>query len=167
MANDCCFKMKLVGDKKDRDAWLKKMESYDEDNHFHRIFWTEVYDEDEEATYIAGDCAWSVESCCRSGYTGGVDLLEKNSKDLNLTVEIWTTEPGMGFQEHYIYDKGECEEDECVDYSEHYWDRTDYPEFADYVNEWWGEECPYVEEDFDEDGYMEEGGFSNYGAWHI
>lgn len=79
-----------------------------------------VYDEegtdDDYMMLISGVCAWSLESCCRaSGYSEGVDLFEVNSKDLNIVMEAHSEELGMGFREHYIYDKGKCLADECYE----------------------------------------------------
>lgn len=39
------------------------------------------------------------------------------SDDLNLMIEIYSTEEGMGFQEHFFFDKGDVAIDEC--YSVH------------------------------------------------
>jgi len=168
MANNCFYTMKVNGTKENREAWVKKMKDYDEPDHFYRIFSADVYDEDDDSTYISGDCAWSIETCCRgSGYSGGDDLLAKNTKDLGLSVEIWSEEPGMAFQEHYIYNKGECEADECVEFHEHYWDESDYPTFAEYVEDVWDGDCPVDEEDFDEEGWARVGGFDEYCNWNI
>jgi len=120
MPNYCDYIMKVKGTADNCRAFLKKLNDYDEPNHFWRIF--EAYDDDEydmndgnHVMEISGYCAWSIESCCRaSGYSGGTDLLSVNTKDLDLEVEIYTEEPGMCFQEHYIYKKGSCLVDECV-----------------------------------------------------
>jgi len=167
MANNCYFSMKVNGSKENREAWIRKMTDYEEPDYFHRIFTVDVYDDDEESTYIKGDCAWSIETCCReSGYSGGVDLLAKNTKDLVLDVEIWSEEPGLAFQEHYIYKKGKCEADECVEFHEYYWDTSEYPTFEEYNKEEWDGECPAAEEDFD-DGQARVGGFEGYCNWNI
>ena len=118
MPNYCNYTMKIKGMKEKCDRWLDKLRDYDEDNHFWRIFESEVYDEGgtENDYYmcISGYCAWSLESCCRSGYTEE-DLFEKNTRQFGLVMEAWSEEPGIGFQEHYIYNKGDCIKDECVD----------------------------------------------------
>ena len=77
-----------------------------------------------------GDCAWSVESCCRaSGYSNGVDLLELNTRELNLDVQIFSQEPGMAFEEEYLYKHGECIVDECNDLKTISWDLEQYPTY--------------------------------------
>ena len=95
----------------------------------------EDYDEIKEnglfEAFVYGDCAWSVESCmfdAEYGYIGdklygtyyfdckndgrvnnedfrGTHMVEA-TKDLNLTVEIYSREPGACFMEHFIVDKG-------------------------------------------------------------
>ena len=71
------------------------MKDYSAKNYFHRIFEADMVDEykREEGVYvmhISGDCAWSLESCCRaSGYSGGVDLFVENTKELNIDMETY------------------------------------------------------------------------------
>ena len=126
MPNYCDFNMKIKGKKQDCQKWLDKMrdrdgrDCYDEENHFWRMWDVSVYDEegtdDDYMMLISGVCAWSLETCCRaSGYSEGIDLFEVNSKDLNIVMEAHSEELGMGFREHYIYDKGECLVDECYE----------------------------------------------------
>jgi len=118
MANNCCYSMKIVGTKGNCERFVRKLKSYEEPNHFWRIFEAGVYncdgDDDNYEMYICGDCAWSLETCCRaSGYSHGIDLFEVNTRELELKLEAWSEESGIGFQEHYIYDNGECLADEC------------------------------------------------------
>lgn len=142
MANNCLYVMKVVGKKENCEKWLKKMNDYEEENHFFRIFSTEICDEGEDFIEISGDCAWSIETCCRAGgYSQGTDLLEINSRDLDLVVEIYSQECGMAFEEHYLYKKGECIVDECTDWFE-----------------------TYNEETYE---FSESGGFENYGEWVV
>ena len=56
--------------------------------------------------------------------------------ELKLNIEVYSTEPGCQFAEHYKYENGECIDDECEPYQEE-----------------WNE---------DSDEYIEEGGF---GEW--
>ena len=44
--------------------------------------------------------------------------MEDITKELNLTVEIFSSEPGVGFMEHYLVENGEISVDECVKYHE-------------------------------------------------
>lgn len=119
MANNCEYSIKIKGTRENCYKFLNKMTDYDEPNHFYRMF--SAIDSAEEGTddnfemRIYGDCAWSLESCCRaSGYSNGVDLFAVNTKDLDLELEAWSRETGFDFDEHYIYKKGECLESECL-----------------------------------------------------
>lgn len=46
--------------------------------------------------------------------------LDKESKRLNLMIEVYSEECGEAFQEHYLFDNGDTIIDECVDYNEYY-----------------------------------------------
>lgn len=167
MPNFCWYEMKIKGSKENCYRWLKKMKSYDEHNHFWRMFDPINIDDEGGTEYdyymkFSGDCAWSLESCCRdSGYSGGVDLFAENTKDLQIKMEAYSSEPGCCFQEHYIYDNGVCIADRCVDYHEIYWDRYEHKSFDSFKKEF---ELPahIIESDFDDDGYCEIGGFPNW-----
>lgn len=165
MPNICFFSMKVKGTQSSCYEWLKRMESYDEPNHFFRIFEHDVIEENgnNENFYmiIKGECAWSLESCCRaSGYSNGTDLFEVNSRELNVIMEVYSEECGMGFQEHYIYNNGELKCDECVDYEEYWWDDNEFPSFNDFKQEY-GLPESLREEDL-EDQYYYVGGFSDW-----
>lgn len=137
MANNCAYNMKVVGNRKeDVDEFLSMMDySHPEGKFFARIFEAYPYNFKEEngkyAMFIAGDCAWSVYSCMCGGiftyYTDNqkndnqITNLAIETKRLNLKVEIYSQEPGVGFAEHIIYDNGECVEMEETDFEE-YWD---------------------------------------------
>ena len=168
MPNYCDFTMKIVGSRKDCRTFMTRLVSYDVPNHFYRIFEADVYDEREvEGTtslYISGYCAWSLYTCCKgSGYFDG-DLFEINTRELNLKMEAYSREPGADFEEHYIYDNGECLEDSCVDTETWYWDTTEFPTYEAFK-----EEYPDVPpEDSFVEGTAIIGGFGDgYGYWNI
>lgn len=48
-----------------------------------------------------------------------VTLIEA-CEQLNLDMECYSEESGIGFQEHYMFVNGELIADECIDYSEEY-----------------------------------------------
>lgn len=162
MSNYCYYEMKLRGKRSDCEKWVRRMRSYDEPHHFYRIFSADVFEEGgDDADYhmkISGDCAWSLESCCRaSGYSNGIDLFAINSAELNIKMEAYSQECGLCFQEHYVYDKGICATSECVDWESLYYDRDEYTSFDEFKNEY---DIPeYVTEDDLNDGYYERGGF--------
>lgn len=170
MPNYCSYDMKIRGTKENCKKWHSKMTDYNEANHFFRFFDATIYDEGgtDELYYmcICGDCAWSLETCCRdSGYSEGVDLFAVNTSELSLIMEAWSTEPGMGFQEHYIYDKGQCIADECENYSEWYWNRSEYDSYDDFKKDY---DIVPAQEQFDDDGYARMGGFGySYGCYSI
>lgn len=170
MPNYCNFSMKIVGEKSKRDIFVKRLVDYNQPNHFWRIFTADIYDEWDDgesgATLLCGDCAWSLETCCRaSGYSNGVDLFAVNTEELGLKLEAYSREPGMQFEEHYIYDNGECIKDECVDVVVFWWDTYEYPTFEEFKKDY--EEAP-DESCFDDNGEAYIGGFGdNYENWCI
>ena len=172
MPNLCCYSMKIKGNKENVYEFHKRMRDYDAPNHLWRMFEADVYDEkdNEDGTIkidVAGSCAWSIETCCRaSGYSDGVDLLEVNSRDLNLEIEIWSDESGMCFQEHYFYKNGECLIDDCVEWNEYYYDEYEYDSFEEFKRE---NDIPddITEDDLEDGCYYHDGGFDNYCEFSI
>ena len=93
----------------------------DADKHFWRVFECDKFEEDDDGqeyyVMVEGDCAWSVHSCMFEGPLTYSDIskddgfyrlkkehsttMEEATKKLNLTVEIFSSEPGVGFAEHY------------------------------------------------------------------
>ena len=142
MPNYCDYFMKVKGKPENVDEFVEVIQaSYsfdDQDNcicdagrHFWRVF--EAYIEDEEivdgikSVYIGGYCAWSVHSCMMSGestyqndYPNGLGTtLDIESKRLELEIEVFSGEPGMGFMEHFVIIKGEIKMNACIEYHEY------------------------------------------------
>lgn len=171
MANYCRYEMKIKGTRESCEQWFERMCHDDDPKHFRRLFEPVNIDEQggSESEYymiLSGDCAWSLETCCRkSGYSIGKDLFAENSRELHITMEAYSSEPGIGFQEHYIYQNGECIADKCVDWIEWYWDKTEYPTFELFKRD---VNLPdsVTENDFD-DGVYQVGGFQDWGAFAI
>lgn len=169
MANHCYYDMKIKGFAWDCREWVRRMQNYNAPHHFFSIFSCDVYDEgetDDGDCYMQmfGDCAWSLDTCCRGkGYSGNEDLFSINTKELNLVMEVFSSEPGVGFQEHYLYDKGDCVEDQCEDYEEWFWDRTEYETFEQFKE---GCDLPdsVTEDDLDDNSCYTVGGF---GEWNF
>lgn len=131
MPNYCDYTMKVAGKQSDIE---KLVEILNRDYnyapgepkplpHLWRVF---------EANYdgeqiISGYCAWSVYSCMfdvPGSYQydhkddpkyNGTDIVTL-SKELHLKIEIFSEEPGMCFQEHYLIDNGKLLVDETHDY---------------------------------------------------
>lgn len=171
MPNYCDYQMKIVGAKEDCQAFVRRLESYTEPNHFWRIFQADVYDEesleDRVAIYVEGYCAWSLETCCRaSGYSNGTDLFEVNTRELRLKMEAFSREPGLQFEEHYIYDHGNCLADDCENITVYWWDRDEFPKYEDYLAEHEG--TPSEREFDDNNDEIFVGGFEDaWGVWNI
>lgn len=131
MANDCFYELRAKGS----EANLKRLASilkYDDKEYaLSRIFSAEICDETKDAISIFGDCAWSVYCCMCEGdstyFNGGTPVFDNGAKRttidrlakmLNLKIEIWSEECGIGFQEHYlINEEGEFLIDDCRDAS--------------------------------------------------
>lgn len=139
---------------KDKKHYVNKLSFCEADKHFFRVFdadrlEAEEIDKDTYILIVGGYCAWSVYSCMMKGeYTyyddlkktviiddfRGTNMLEA-TKDLNLKVEIFSSEPGCEFMEHYIIDKGEIKVDEESEYKTIYNEDTcEYKEIGGF--EW-------------------------------
>lgn len=169
MANYCAYDMRVRGNRKAVNKLLRILQYKDKKYHFFRVFDAEMWDmridEDDETLVTAsiyGNCAWSVAACmtgCDWSYAAEVKdqqdcaTLQSMSEKLHLDIEVWSEEPGVGFQEHYRYRDGEELENECFDdYVYAYWDTADYPNFADFAA---AIGHPELTEDDLDDGYIE------------
>lgn len=103
-----------------------KLEYCTDEHHFFRMtpYFSDIQKENDIATLlVCGDCAWSVASCMtENGYFKNLKnsvnfkgiTLEQVSEKYKVTIEVYSSEPGIGFEEHYLYRNGVCEIDECV-----------------------------------------------------
>ena len=124
MANNCAFDMRITGG----EAEIKELISMLRwENEFHglgRVFSMEIDSLEKTdvpdifTIYLSGDCANSVKSSMRDD---GIRFpsLESESKRLGLVVEVFSSEPGCEFQEHFLVAKGQVIIDACVHYEEH------------------------------------------------
>lgn len=77
---------------------------------------------------IRGDCAYSVYSCMFDGKgteqsrhpDGNGTTLLQESANLDLEIEVYSSEPVYEFMEHYLIKYGELIVDEVVDYAEYF-----------------------------------------------
>ena len=129
MPNYCNFSFKAVGnpDALVTFAAIAKADYHgtkDDPKHFYRVFEFNVEGFDETAIYGWGYCAWSVSSCFLAGgyydpnNTNNGTHLEKVCKELNISVEFYSTETGMCFSEHILMTPDGLKIDDCVDYYE-------------------------------------------------
>jgi hypothetical protein len=167
MANYCEYMMKITGRKEDVNELIEMMQwkGRYEDNGLGRIYdcWAEDAEEFDDtfvSVYVNGNCAWSVLTAMRD-YNGRYPSLESETKRLCLVVEVYSSEPGMCFQEHCIIDKGEVVLDDCLDYEEHY--IGDFDTIEEY-NEEYGTD--FTEDMIEDEEYIYVGGFGDeYGRF--
>lgn len=135
MANNCSYRMKIVGEKENVRELFNALNFKSEKFPYGvgRVFSACITEEAESYIIVEGDCAWSVESAMKD--------LEEITGKLNLLVEVFSEEVGFAFEEHYIYANGVRIVDECVDLYE-------FPE-EEFENE-----CSYV---WDEEIVREKG----------
>ena len=142
MPNYCGYQMKVKGKPENVDEFVKVIQADysfdDKDNcicdvgrHFWRVFYADIYDEEivdgVKSVYISGSCAWSVYSCMMDGphtyneqypkHCGTTLAIE--SKQLELEIEVFSEEPGVGFMEHFVIIKGDIVTDACIEYCEY------------------------------------------------
>lgn len=147
MANYAQFEMRVVGDPLNVKKFIEIMQVDEYDTtpngkpHFFRIFEAHLEKKSDVKhgfAHIDGYCAWSIVSCMTdvSPHTyynqhaydlddnGEIKLpnathLAETTKKLNLKVETFAEEAGVGFEEHIIYDNGEEVLNDVVDMVEY------------------------------------------------
>lgn len=138
MPNYCCYEMRVRGKPENIDELIDVMTDYDHPRHFWRVFSAEpfYFPEEEDGTVVAGisgDCAWSVYTCMFDGELTYAELadpqvrtsLQKESARLGLEIEVYSDEPGVGFQEHYYFANGKELVNDSVDCMHAYFDDDD------------------------------------------
>ena len=179
MPNYCHYTMRVRGSYEAIDEMERRLTDYDHTPHFWRVFEADRVDEpsrqgDGSADMVAefdGTCAWSVNACMCDGpltYAGDFSKnpetapcctsLAKTAEELGIDIEVFSEEPGMGFAEHFLYDnEGTVLIEDTVDFYEVWWDRDEYPTFAEFAkNE---ETYGLTEKDFGDEDYATVGGF--------
>ena len=178
MANCCAFEMKVKGRQKDLLEFVSVIRYQHPDMCFCRVGVEELWFEDG-SLFVNGEVAWSL----LYGFmpfggkkdSAGHEIADINevSKKLHLEVEMFSTEIGIGFQEHFIFCDGKKVMMNCIDYCECYYDPDEYSD--ELTDE---ERCEAFKydyrlskdvsiDDLDEDGYYISGGVENYGVWTI
>lgn len=180
MANNCWYDMHVSGTRKSLDEFYKVLTDYDHPRHFYRVFTAETYDtyQNKDGTFtdcISGDCAWSVCSCMTIGAIGTYakgdretdTSLQLESERLHLRIEVFSSEPGVGFQEHYYYDNGVELANEEKDYGEYEFEPSEYEgqtlqeQFSNFLKECGLSEQVYSLNDLDEGNWLPVGGFGD------
>ena len=178
VANNCFYDMKVVGKKENVDELIRILLYKNENLYMYRIFSADVYEEwysdGKYYVVLCGDVAWSVISTMLKDITSNksnLTNLQSETKRLTLSVEIFSSEPGMCFQEHFILSNGEIKVDECVDYTECYFDEMDWS--GNSIEEKFALFCEYngisdiTLDDLEDGNLFKDGGFDNYGVWTI
>lgn len=169
MPNYCDYTMSVKGSAENVEEFIKiikadydyRKNEFSNKPHMWRVFEAEVYDdyylEKLRCIEIKGYCAWSVYSCMLEGehtyyndminesINYGTSLL-KESERLNLIFEVYSEEPGMLFEEHYIVKDNKLIEDECLNYEEFY--ISEHDDYESFKNEYGKDSI--TEEEFNE-----------------
>ena len=170
MPNLCDYEMCVVGEKSNLEK-LEKIMKYEDSSlgSLYRVFDADLVSiKQMEGNiyrgYIVGCCAWSVYCCMMEGehcyYQGepdGTSLLQL-SKALNLKMEIFSSESGIGFQEHYFIDKGTLEINEEAEYGEFWFDEDNLTK-EEIEEEMDGPITDKEYRDYLSEGYFSRGGF--------
>ena len=176
MPNYCNYQMKVKGNSKNINEFISMMNYTHPQKQFYRVFAADVYESGDGYVCISGDVAWSVycaflQISCKCERTDKeFTLISDVSKELQLEIEIYSSEPGMCFQEHFLFDKGETIYIDCLDFYEYWYDdmayegETDEEKFAAFLEDIGLNITP---EDLDENGNYCIGGFENFGVWTI
>lgn len=99
MANNCMYEMRVEGDPDNVRELEEKLAGLG------RIYTADTRGDWRSAqragVSIEGDCAWSLETAL------GIELrpdseFRREVARLGLTIEAYSSEPGIGFQEHYV-----------------------------------------------------------------
>ena len=158
MPNICLATVTVKGNINNVDEFTKIIQAdYNYDTmkfthkpHFFRIFETPIIDEEidgliKTTTYLI-ECAWSVSVCMESGPFSYYDECKTEFKEfyatnlqicarnLNLFIEIFSEEPGIGFNEYIMYNNfGMRFKNDCLDM--HIYDLNEYKSREDFMNQ--------------------------------
>lgn len=160
MANICSFSMMVVGNKKENLETFLNMLTQNGDVYMGRganVYSHEIedvsdnYEKEKYRMQIEGDCKWAIESALIRNaismredpdkwYFGDktditklrfVTLFEA-CKELDVNMEVFSNEPGCGFEEHILYQDGYTLNETC-----------DYTETFNEDSQEWGSEGGY------------------------
>lgn len=132
MANYCEFMMKVKGSKESILSFkevLERSDKYQSDNILAGLISYDASDIHSEYAYITGICKWSVHTSFMEGdgtyysdsltdkksFPFTLTNIVKLAKELDITIEVFGEEPGMGFIEYYLITPQGVEEDICKD----------------------------------------------------
>lgn len=171
MPNYCDYKMRVRGIPANVDKFINIIQAPDyTQRHLYRVE-ADIINENIDVfglktALIGGYCAWSVYSCmmegpftyyddCKREDLSHTDITKDDvergtsliieSKRLGLIIEVYSDEPGMGFQEHICIANGTILCNSCVDcYT--YW-IGDNDTYQEYIEDWYDGDIKKAEED--------------------
>lgn len=157
MPNICLGNIMVKGYKNNVDEFTKIIQAdYDYNKmefshipHFFRVFeaipCSEVLNGVNKTVNYLIECAWSIDACMMNNNSSYYSTCKKDfnefygtylqevAKNLNLLIEVYSEEPGMGFNEHYLFNnQGIQLIDDCVSMMEY--DLNDYESSEDFYN---------------------------------
>lgn len=165
MANICYFELKAWGENdaiKELEDLLARKGKYTNKG-IGRVYDFCYVDVSDGKAFGCGNCAWSVASALINVTTPS---LESELKRLGLTVEIYSSEPGMCFQEHYVFYKGVAALHEL---EENYYEVYIEDDSDEDLRKMAAREHMTLEEFLEEkvhEGWYEQGGFAASGYWN-
>ena len=172
MPNICSGEMMVRGSSKNVEEFINIIKAdynyttmeFTAPRHFFRVF-EAIVDQDrkpdtQREVIIIFDCAWSVYSCMMEGpFTYFNDFLErennrgtsliKESERLCLSIEVFSQEIGMAFEEHYIIHNGKVYVDK--EYDLQIYDYDYYDDINDFKSKTGITDI--TQEQFDYDGF--------------
>lgn len=169
MANNCLFDMKIVGLEKNIEEFIQMMKwqgPYKE-NGLGRVFSFDVDPTLNEkdprggdlvAVVAIGDCAYSFRGAVLDNTRH--PILEETAR-LGLVLELYSSEPGNGTQEHILINKDEIVVNETAAYEEH-WLEGMNPEDIQGLAEEKGMTVEELKSKVNCNGDYCEGGFEDY-----
>lgn len=166
MANNCYYEMHVSGERKAVHEFVRAMKWMGEyaEQGVGRVYSCDKFDIDDGqgdgyAIGLSGDCAWSILSAMRDD--SNPNNIQKLSERLGLEIEAYSSEYGIGFEEHVYINKGDVEVNECVDAYEVCVDDIDDETFnSDEFKKKGITKDNYM--DYEEDGWIQVGGFDDW-----
>lgn len=166
MANYCYYTAKAIGSKEAVEEFARILARENEFTNSGIGSATDFEWEPAEKTHAKGiwtiegqgSCGWSIVSGMMEEGSSDrypVRTLESETERLHIAVELYSSEPSIGFQEHVVIVNGQVMENQCVEYEEYFLENglNDLASF----NEKHGTAC--TERDINHNGEICFGGF--------
>lgn len=189
MPNLCSYSMKVKGTPENVQEFIKIIQanySYENgvcvdfktkepiERHLWRVFDADIFEDKTEnnvrSVILNGSCAWSVYSCMCSGRhtyqsdnpDGNGTTLKNESVRLNLSIEVFSEEPGCCFMEHMVFVNGREIIGDCIEWNEYY--TGDFETVEEFNAEY---NTDFTQKEFENEEYLCTGGidweFDNWG----